>query len=246
MDLPMNVIFDAALGLILLSILYRSWRQGFIASFVRLIGTAAGFLLASFLSRPTAEKIYASFLQDRVETYVTDTLLAPGSPLMEALAGLGQAESAAIQAVSGFLAEQGLDFYSPSSAGQMGQDILGYITEKGFEPATAIAQVAVKPLVMTVLQTAIFFVILALAGIAVRVVARVGLGVNHIPLVGGLNRLAGLLCGAVYALLLGYVLSTGLLLLAGLGGNQWEWLNSGILQDTVLVSRFLEMRTLLS
>ncbi len=78
-----------------------------------------------------------------------------------------------------------------------------------------------------------------------RVVVRMGQGVNRIPLIGGLNRMAGLLCGAVYALLLGYVISAGLLLLAGLGGNRWEWLNSGILQDTILIRRFLSLRELL-
>ncbi len=240
MDLPMNMILDVVLGLILLSILYTSWRRGFVASFVRLVGTAAGFLLASFLSRPAAERIYAGFLEEKVENYVSGTLLAQGSPLLEALAG-----SAAIQAISGFLAEQGLDFYSSSDAGQMGQEIFSLIGEKGSDPASAIAQVAVRPMVLTVLQTAVFFLVLFLAGIVVRVVVRMGQGVNRIPLVGGLNRMAGLLCGAVYALLLGYVISAGLLLLAGLGGNRWEWLNSGILQDTILIRRFLSLRELL-
>ena len=134
MDLPMNMILDVVLGLILLSILYTSWRRGFVASFVRLVGTAAGFLLASFLSRPAAERIYAGFLEEKVENYVSGTLLAQGSPLLEALAGLDQAGSAAIQAVSGFLAQQGLDFYSPQDAGQMGTDILDRITQGGAIP----------------------------------------------------------------------------------------------------------------
>lgn len=242
MDLPMNMILDVVLGLILLSILYTSWRRGFVASFVRLVGTAAGFLLASFLSRPAAERIYAGFLEEKVENYVSGTLLAQGSPLLEALAGLDQAGSAAIQAVSGFLAQQGLDFYSPQDAGQMGTDILDRITQGGSDPAAAITQVAVKPLVMTVLETAIFFLLLFLTGILVRMAVRVGLGVNRIPLVGGMNRLAGLLCGAVYALLVGYVVSMGLLLLAGLGKNQWDHLNSDVLQETFLIRRFLELR----
>ena len=233
---------DLALGLCLLSILYTSWRRGFVASFIRLVGTAAGFLLASFLSGPVSERLYGSLLEERVEQYVGDTLLAPGSPLLEALAGLDQAGSAAIQAVSGFLAQQGLDFYSPQDAGQMGTDILDRITQGGSDPAAAITQVAVKPLVMTVLETAIFFLLLFLTGILVRMAVRVGLGVNRIPLVGGMNRLAGLLCGAVYALLVGYVVSMGLLLLAGLGKNQWDHLNSDVLQETFLIRRFLELR----
>ena len=242
MSIPVNILLDLALGLCLLSILYTSWRRGFVASFIRLVGTAAGFLLASFLSGPVSERLYGSLLEERVEQYVGDTLLAPGSPLLEALAGLDQAGSAAIQAVSGFLAQQGLDFYSPQDAGQMGTDILERITQGGSDPAAAITQVAVKPLVMTVLETAIFFLLLFLTGILVRMAVRVGLGVNRIPLVGGMNRLAGLLCGAVYALLVGYVVSMGLLLLAGLGKNQWDHLNSDVLQETFLIRRFLELR----
>ena len=238
----MNMIYDLVLGLLLLSILYRSWRQGFIASFIRLAGTAAGFLVASFLSRPMAEKLYDGLLAKKVEAYVADTLLAPDSPLSSALAGLDQAGSAALHLVTQFLSERGLDFYTAGDAGEMGEKILSGILN-GTDPAATVAQVVIKPMALTILQTVIFFVILTLAGMVVRAIARVGLGVNHIPLVGGLNRLAGLACGTVYALLLGYVIASALLLLAGLGQNQWDWLNSGILRDTVLIRGLLSLRT---
>lgn len=238
----MNLIYDLVLGLLLLSILYRSWRQGFIASFIRLAGTAAGFLVASFLSRPMAEKLYDGLLAKKVEAYVADTLLAPDSPLSSALAGLDQAGSAALRLVTQFLSERGLDFYTAGDAGEMGEKILSGILN-GTDPAATVAQVVIKPMALTILQTVIFFVILTLAGMVVRAITRVGLGVNHIPLVGGLNRLAGLACGAVYALLLGYVIASALLLLAGLGQNQWDWLNSGILRDTVLIRGLLSLRT---
>ena len=245
MPIPMNIVLDAALGLILLSILYSSWRRGVVVSLIRLVGTAAGFVLASFLKGPIAQWGYDTFLEERVERYVADALLSQGGALSGALSHLDQAGSAAAQLLSGLLAERGLDFYSAQDAGQMGKEILGRITEKGIDPAAAIAQVAVRPLVMTILETAVFFLLLFAAGIAVRVIARVGLGVNHIPLVGGVNRIAGLLCGAVYALLVGYVISSALVLLAGLGKNQWEFLNSGILQRTHLVNWFLGLRTYL-
>ena len=124
----------------------------------------------------------------------------------------------------------------------MGEKILSGILN-GTDPAATVAQVVIKPMALTILQTVIFFVILTLAGMVVRAITRVGLGVNHIPLVGGLNRLAGLACGAVYALLLGYVIASALLLLAGLGQNQWDGLTSGILRDTVLIRGLLSLRT---
>lgn len=247
MPIPMNIVLDAALALILLAILYNSWRRGFIVSLIRLVGTAAGFVLASFLKGPIAEWGYNTFLEERVERYVADALLSQGGALSGALSGLDftKAGSAAAQLLSGLLAERGLDYYSSQDAGQMGKEILARIAEKGADPAAAIAQVAVRPLVMTILETAVFFLLLFAADLVVRTIARVGLGVNHIPLVGGVNRAAGLLCGAVYALLVGYVISSALVLLAGLGKNEWGLLNSAVLQRTRLVSWFLGLRTYL-
>lgn len=245
MSIPMNIVLDVALGLILLYILYRSWRRGFIASLVQTVGIAAGFLLASFLKGPISEWGYNTFLEKRVERYVADALAAQGDAVLGALSGLDRAGDLAVQMLSRMLAESGLDFYASQDAGQMSKEILGRITQKGIDPAAAIAQVAVRPLVMTMLEIAVFFLLLFLADLAVRAVARVALGVNRIPLVGGVNRVAGLLCGAVYAVMAGYIVSSALVLLAGLGQNRWEFLNSGVLNRTVLVKWFLGLGTYL-
>ena len=127
----------------------------------------------------------------------------------------------------------------------MGGEIFGQIGEFGADPAAAIAQVAIRPLVMTVLEIAIFFLLIFVIRIVVRVAAHVGLGVNNIPLVGGVNRMAGLLCGAVYAVMMGFLLSMGLVLLAGLGKNQWTYLNSAVLEQTFLIRHFLDLRAYL-
>ena len=76
----------------------------------------------------------------------------------------------------------------------------------------------------------------------VRLLTGLALGVNHIPLVGGVNRLAGLLCGGVYALLVGYLVSAALVFLTGVSQNRWEYLNSGILRETWLIQGLLSLR----
>ena len=117
-------------------------------------------------------------------------------------------------------------------------DLLG----PGMDPAHAVAQVAVRPLVLTVLEIAVFFLVLFAVGLVVRLLTGLALGVNHIPLVGGVNRLAGLLCGGVYALLVGYLVSAALVFLTGVSQNRWEYLNSGILRETWLIQGLLSLR----
>lgn len=240
--LPMSILLDLVLGLILLSILYNSWQRGFLASLISLAGTAAGFLVASFVSRPVAEKIYDTVLEQQVERYVAETLLAPDGPLTAVMGGIDQAGNTAVQLIAEFLTEHGWDYYSSRSASEMGGEIFGKIGQMGNDPATAIAQVAIRPMVITVLEIAIFFLFIFVVRIVVRVAAKASMGANEIPLVGGVNRMAGLLCGAVYALLMGFLLSMALLLLAGLGKNQWTYINSSVLQGTFLIRHFLDLR----
>ncbi len=240
MNLPMNLILDLALGLVLLSILYTSWKRGFMATAIRLAGTVAGFLLASLVSRPAAAELYSRFLESRVEDYVRENLLAEGGALAEALAGNGQVGSA-LEAVTSLLEEWGLDYYTSGSAGDMSRELLDLLGP-GTDPAHAVAQVAVRPLVLTVLEIAVFFLVLFAVGLVVRLLTGLALGVNHIPLVGGVNRLAGLLCGGVYALLVGYLVSAALVFLTGVSQNRWEYLNSGILRETWLIQGLLSLR----
>ena len=124
MVLPMSILLDLALGLVLLSILYNSYQRGFLASLISLAGTAAGFLLAAFASRPLAERVYNAVLAQRVERYVADTLLAPDGPLSVVMSGIDQAGNAAVQAITDFLTRYGLDYYSSRNAGEMGGEIL--------------------------------------------------------------------------------------------------------------------------
>ena len=130
MNLPMNLILDLALGLVLLSILYTSWKRGFMATAIRLAGTVAGFLLASLVSRPAAAELYSRFLESRVEDYVRENLLAEGSALAEALAGNGQVGSA-LEAVTSLLEEWGLDYYASGSAGDMSRELLDLLAQMG-------------------------------------------------------------------------------------------------------------------
>ena len=243
MDLPMSLILDLALGLVLLSILYTSWRRGFLASAIRLGGTVAGFLLASLVSRPAAAELYDRLVRDRVVEYVRGSLLAQGSALSQALEGTGQAGSA-LEAVAELLEEWGLDYFSSADAGALSRELLDTLGP-GMDTAEAVAQVALRPMVMTVLELGVFLLVLLAVGLAVRLLAGMALGVNHIPVVGKLNRMAGLLCGGAYALLAGYLIAAGLVFLAGVSQNRWEYLNTGILRETWLIRGLLELREVL-
>ena len=76
---------------------------------------------------------------------------------------------------------------------------------------------------------AVFVVIFLFGLFLARALVRMTRAVNHVPLIGGINRLAGFLLGLVYALLIGYVFSMAALLLSGALGDRVPLLRTSAL-----------------
>ena len=116
--------------------------------------------------------------------------------------------------------------------------IFGKITEGYRTVAEAVTEVVVGPAVEFILRIVVFFVVFLLIMLVVRLLVSLGKGFNHVPLVGGVNRLLGLGLGLVHAAVVGYLITVALLLVIAVSGNKWEFLNYSVLEDTKLIIWF--------
>ena len=84
------LILDFILAIVLIATLWRSWKMGFVAAFISLLGSLAGYLGAIILSGPISKFLYANLAHDWVLTYVSSRLpnKVAGIPLEE-IARLG-------------------------------------------------------------------------------------------------------------------------------------------------------------
>ena len=249
MEFGTGMILDIVLAVVLVGIVWKGWKAGFVAAFISLVGTLAGYLGAAVLSGPVSSWIYTSFARDRVLKYISDRL--PHEVAGVPLDSLGELPDQAITYIGGALEELGLDwgFWGQEAAGaDTVHQIYGQVAEEGHSMAQAIVDVAAGPAVEFVIRVGVFFLLFFAIMLVVRMLVGLGKGVNHVPLVGGFNRLLGLGLGCVQAAVVGYLVTMALMLLIALSGNRWEGLNSHIISQTHLILWFknLDIMNLLS
>ena len=75
---------DAALAALILFVVIRSVRRGFVSSFIHLLGVAASCIVAALTAGKAAAWLYDGYLAERVEQSVSDSLREK----LEAFAGL--------------------------------------------------------------------------------------------------------------------------------------------------------------
>ena len=82
--LTASLIWDAALAALILFVVIRSVRGGFVSSFIHLLGVAASCIVAALTAGKAAAWLYDGYLAERVEQSVSDSLREK----LEAFAGL--------------------------------------------------------------------------------------------------------------------------------------------------------------
>ena len=82
--LTASLIWDAALAALILFVVIRSVRGGFVSSFIHLLGVAASCIVAALTAGKAAAWLYDGYLAERVEQSVSDSL----RETLEAFAGL--------------------------------------------------------------------------------------------------------------------------------------------------------------
>ena len=245
MTFTVSMALDLILALLLVKVVYDCWRRGFLAVLLKLAGTVASYILAALLSRPVSVWIYHRFLETRVVEAIAQRLpdaindLTPGD--LAALEGLAQFKETITEALAQAMESLDLTFFSGVDSAGAAQSVVEKV-ESGTTAAQAIAEAAVQPAVITLLSIGVFFVLFSLVMILVRALVRMGRGVNHVPLVGGVNRLAGLGLGVIYAGVLGYLIALGLTLVAGISGGKIPFLTTAVLEDTTLIRWLIHLK----
>ena len=82
--LTASLIWDAALAALILFVVIRAVRRGFVSSFIHLLGVAASCIVAALTAGKAAAWLYDGYLAERVEQSVSDSLREK----LEAFAGL--------------------------------------------------------------------------------------------------------------------------------------------------------------
>ncbi|MEG2073834.1 MAG: hypothetical protein RRY54_03625, partial [Angelakisella sp.] len=125
----------------------------------------------------------------------------------------------------------------------IGNRLVDSILEGGSTVAEALVEVIMKPAALTLTRMLVFIIIFALLSAVVSLLFRMGKAVNHIPLLGGLNRLAGMGVGVLEAAISLYVAAALIFIAAALlGSSDIAFLQGDVLAQSSMLNWIMSWR----
>lgn len=212
-------IYDVLL-LIVLARYFRSGRQdGFVSRLIKLAGYAAAFVGAFFIAAVGSIYLYDMHVHDRAVSAVKNVLPTSGA---EELIGALSETMALLPAYLGGLGQED----------RLGLDTL--LSGAADNAASLVVDSVISPPVMLLLRVGLFLLAFMLLLLVVRLIARGFGAVNRIPLLGGINRLAGGVVGLAQATLILLVFSLVLCTVVSFTGGKFLFLSAQTIDGSIL------------
>ncbi len=206
-----GLLYDILFAAVLILTAAYGWKRGFLSSLLLLVGGLAGIFGAVWAARTFGPDIYSNYVGTAIAEKVSAALSANGGDVASAVQGMTFLPEALRQALLNTVAE---------------------ITGEATPQVVAV----LEPIVLPLIQVIIFLVVCLVIRWAFRALAWALRGFNSIPLLGSLNRVLGLLLGAVSGALNCWLLSLALWLLSMLSGGEIEFLRSAALGKSAIYS----------
>lgn len=185
-----------------------SWRKGFLAGLAELAGTLFSAAAAMLGTRALAPQLYDWFVREAVTEKVQQAVTETGTGLDGTL--------------------QGLDFLPEA----LRETLTGLVETAGTGLSDQISTL-LEPVILPLVQVLVFVVLCSVLRIVVALLVKLLQCVNVVPLVGGVNRLLGLVLGLCTGAVDCWLLALALWFLAGVTGGRLSWLNGYILSQSV-------------
>lgn len=218
--MQLSIILDLVLLAVLVgSALYYA-RKGFAAGLVHLVGNLASLLAAYFASSKVSPAVFENFFKHNLVEKIREAMDVQGTV---DLGGL-------VEKFAGFL---------PDSLKQSILDAAsGALETTAPDAALAIVENVIAPLLVPIISIVVFFVAFAVCRLLVSLLTALLTGLNHVPLLGGVNRLMGLVTGAVAGLINVFLLLCAAWALVVItGGNNEVW-SEAMLQQSWFYKAF--------
>ncbi len=190
-----------------------SWKKGFLAGLTELIGAVLGVGIAVWASRTLAPSIYGEFLSGSISEKVEAAVAQSGGDLAQAV--------------------QAMDFL-PAAV----RDNLAAMLQGAGDVLPEQITGALQPILLPFVQVLLFVVLCMLVRWVFRLLVGLLRHVNGIPLLGGVNRLFGLVLGLATGALDCWLLALVLWFIASVTAGSLEFLTLGILKQSVGYSFF--------
>lgn len=227
----MSIVYDIILVIIFLALIGRGWRQGVMATLLRLLGWAVAAVIIVTFTEGWAQSIYHTAVEPRAIRAVASAIPEETTAAMNSGADAVQSIQQVLDSLSGVLGGQVVDSGSAAA-------IESALRQNSGDLAKSITQSVLQPVLLSVIRGILALITLWACLFVFRFFARVsahrrrGRGI-----LGKTNQLLGGALGIIESFAVGYIYALALQLLST--ALTVSWLSPQIVSGTALVSRFL-------
>ena len=227
----MTWIYDLILVLIFVFLILRGWRQGVMATLLRLLGwVVAAFVIIGWAGEWSG-RVYESVVEKPVTAAVSAAIPADAVNAMNSTADAVESLQGVLDELSGILGGREIDASSAEA-------IVSMLRQDGASLADAITQTVLEPVLLGILQAVISLGILVVCLFVFRGLSRLSAHGNRgRGVLGKVNMLLGGALGAAEGLAVSYIYA--FLLSALAKALTVDWLTPAIVNGTSLVSKLL-------
>lgn len=206
-------IYDLIFLIVFAFAAVMSWHKGFLASLTELIGAVVGVGVAVWASRSLSVPIYEQFVSGSVSEKVETAVAQSGGDL-----------AAAVQA---------MDFLPDTVRDTLAQLVQGAGSALPEQITTAL-----EPILLPFVQVLLFVVLCMVVRWVFRLLVGLLRHVNGVPLLGGVNRLLGLVLGLMTGAMDCWLLALLFWFAASVTAGSVEFLTLSVLNQSVGYSFF--------
>lgn len=220
----MQYVYDGAVILTLALGCFVGYKRGFIATLVGLAKWIIAFALAILFAGTASELIYDNFLAESTEKRVAENI--------DGYSQIADVYDKTNLIVGQLLGEYGLEVDRETSSGEIAERVAA-----GESLEHAVCETIVRPAELNFLRPVCFAVIFIIVLVACSIISRVAAVANKLPVVGAVNQGLGIFVGGAYGIIWIFVMCIAITAIIGISHNGLSWLNSEILEKTIIVKR---------
>lgn len=217
-----SLVLDIALIAVIVGTVLYYAKRGFLAGLLDLIGNLAALLLAWLASGKLSTTVFENFFKSNLITKTAETIQAQGGLNLNTL----------LDSLSGILPQRFIDNILSSAD--------GLLDTSAPNIAQQVVEHIMAPLIMPLIGVAVFFVAFLLGKLLVSFLVAVLTNVNHIPLVGGANKMLGVLLGVVSGGINALLVLCAIWAVVGITSSKLPIVNDQTLSNSFFYSQFSE------
>lgn len=215
------LILDIILIVIVLISAVKACNEGLFTAGVNLVGNVAGFFVAWFVSNKYSATIFDWLFKEKLinQTY----------EYIQSSSNLTNAQDIA-EGFMSWLPQGVVDMFMEEFL-----KVAESFTDASMETATIIVDNLLGPIVCLLIGVVLFVIIIVICKVITSILAKTFMVINHIPILGLVNRLAGFFIGLAIGAINIILISCLLSIIVMVTSNSIEFLNMDILSASKIL-----------